>query len=407
MDYIKELSKEFNWGNKCIENIVNLLDEGNTIPFTSRYRKEATGSMDETILRDVEARLKYMRSLDKRKEEVIRNIEEQGKLTPELTEKITAAKVLQEVEDLYLPYRQKRRTRATIAKEKGLESLAEALLAGEDVNATEEDLQGASDIICEYIQDSAEIRGLLRDFYHKQGVLKAKDTKEESSVYDMYYDYQEPVSKILPHRIMAVNRGEKEEFLQVKIEVDEDKTKGLIHRSFFKGKNIKGKEELFESIVTDAFKRLLHPSLEREVRNTLTEKAEEQGIKVFTENLDSLLMQSPVKKNAILGIDPSFRTGCKLAVINELGQLMEIGVIYPHQPQMKVAEAKKKLLEIMSKWSIDLIVIGNGTASRETETLVANLINENNLDLSFVIVSEAGASVYSASKLAKEEFPKF
>ena len=407
MDYIKELSKEFNWGNKYIENIVNLLDEGNTIPFIARYRKEATGSMDETILREVEARLKYMRSLDKRKEEVIRNIEEQGKLTPELTEKITAAKVLQEVEDLYLPYRQKRRTRATVAKEKGLEPLAEALLAGEEVNATEEDLQGAADIICEYIQDSAEIRGLLRDFYHKQGVLKAKGTKNESSVYDMYYDYQEPVSKILPHRIMAVNRGEKEEFLQVKIEVDEDKAKNLIHRSFFKGKNIKGKEEIFGSIVSDAFKRLLHPSLEREVRNTLTEKAEEQGIKVFAENLDSLLMQSPVQKNAILGIDPSFRTGCKLAVINELGQLMEIGVIYPHQPQMKVAEAKKKLLEIISKWSIDLIVIGNGTASRETETLVANLIKENNLDLSFVIVSEAGASVYSASKLAKEEFPTF
>jgi uncharacterized protein len=269
LDYIKELSKEFNWGNKYIENIVNLLDEGNTIPFIARYRKEATGSMDETILREVEARLKYMRSLDKRKEEVIRNIEEQGKLTPELTEKITAAKVLQEVEDLYLPYRQKRRTRATVAKEKGLEPLAEALLAGEEVNASEEDLQGAADIICEYIQDSAEIRGLLRDFYHKQGVLKAKGTKNESSVYDMYYDYQEPVSKILPHRIMAVNRGEKEEFLQVKIEVDEDKAKNLIHRSFFKGKNIKGKEEIFESIVSDAFKRLLHPSLEREVRNTL------------------------------------------------------------------------------------------------------------------------------------------
>jgi uncharacterized protein len=230
LDYIKELSKEFNWGNKYIENIVNLLDEGNTIPFIARYRKEATGSMDETILREVEARLKYMRSLDKRKEEVIRNIEEQGKLTPELTEKITAAKVLQEVEDLYLPYRQKRRTRATVAKEKGLEPLAEALLAGEEVNASEEDLQGAADIICEYIQDSAEIRGLLRDFYHKQGVLKAKGTKNESSVYDMYYDYQEPVSKILPHRIMAVNRGEKEEFLQVKIEVDEDKAKNLLHR---------------------------------------------------------------------------------------------------------------------------------------------------------------------------------
>jgi len=407
LDYIKELSKEFNWGNKYIENIVNLLDEGNTIPFIARYRKEATGSMDETILRDVESRLKYMRSLDKRKEEVLRNIEEQGKLTEELEEKIGKAKVLQEVEDLYLPYRQKRRTRATVAKEKGLEPLAEAILKGEEVEADEEELQGAADIICEYIQDDAEIRGILRDFYFKQGILKTKNAKEEPSVYEMYYDYKEPVSKILPHRIMAVNRGEKEDFLQVKVEVDEDKAKSLIYKNFFKGKNTKGREEYFDEIVSDTFKRLLHPSLEREVRNSLTEKAEEQGIKVFADNLDNLLMQSPVKKSGILGIDPSFRTGCKLAVINELGQLLEIGVIYPHQPQMKTEEAKKKLLEIIKKWSIDLIVIGNGTASRETETLVANLINENNLDLSFVIVSEAGASVYSASKLAKEEFPNF
>lgn len=423
LEYIKELSKEFNWGNKYIENVVNLLDEGNTIPFIARYRKETTGSMDETLLRDVEARLKYMRSLDKRKEEVLRNIEEQGKLTQELTDKISGAKVLQEIEDLYLPYRQKRRTRATIAKEKGLEPLAEMILedkeftteelatnfidSEKEVNTLEEALQGAADIICEYIQDSAEIRGTLRDFYNKQAILRTKSTKTESSVYDMYYDYQEPVSKILPHRIMAVNRGEKEDFLQVKVEVDEDKIKSLIYKNFFKGKEIKGKETYYNEIVADSFKRLLHPSLEREIRNSLTEKAEEQGIKVFAENLDSLLMQSPVKKNAILGIDPSFRTGCKLAVINDLGQLMEIGVIYPHQPQMKIAEGKKKLLEIINKWAIDLIVIGNGTASRETETLVADLIKENNLDLSFVIVSEAGASVYSASKLAKEEFPNF
>lgn len=423
MNYNKELSKEFNWASKYIDNIVNLLDEGNTIPFIARYRKEATGSMDETILREVEARLKYMRGLDKRKEEVIRNIEEQGKLTEELQEKISAAKVLQEVEDLYLPYRQKRRTKATLAKEKALEGLSELILLGQeedieklslefinpelDVNTKEEALQGSADIICEYIQDNAEIRGILRDFYNKNALLKTKNSKKEASVYEMYYDFSEPVSKILPHRIMAVNRGEKEEFLQVKVEVDEEKAKEIIHKNFFKNKSIKGREIYYEEIVKDAFKRLLHPSLEREVRNTLTEKAEEQGIKVFAENLASLLMQSPVKKNAILGIDPSFRTGCKLVVINGHGQLMEIGVIYPHQPQLKKAEAIKKLLEIIKKWSIDLVVIGNGTASRETEALVAEIINENNLELSFIIASEAGASVYSASKLAKEEFPDF
>lgn len=423
MNYNKNLSKEFNWQNKYIENIVNLLDEGNTIPFIARYRKEVTGSMDETILREVEARLKYMRGLDKRKEEVLRNIEEQGKLTPELEEKINIAEVLQEVEDLYLPYRQKRRTRATVAKEKNLEPLSELILSGieedieklsldfidpdKDVNSTEEALQGAADIICEYIQDSAEIRGILRDFYNKQGLLRTKNTTEEPTVYDMYYDFSEPVNKILPHRIMAVNRGEKEEFLQVKVEVDEEKVKSLIYGNFFKNRSSKGREPYYEEIVKDTYKRLLHPSLEREIRNTLTEKAEEQGIKVFADNLGSLLMQSPVKKNAILGIDPSFRTGCKLAVINEHGQLMEIGVIFPHQPQMKKTEAIKKLLEIIKKWSIDLIVIGNGTASRETESLVAELINENNLDLSFIIVSEAGASVYSASIIAKEEFPEF
>lgn len=423
MNYNKELSKEFNWGSKYIDSIVNLLDEGNTIPFIARYRKEATGSMDETILREVEARLKYMRSLDKRKEEVIRNIEEQGKLTLELEEKINAAKVLQEIEDLYLPYRQKRRTRATAAKEKGLEPLSELILSGQEedieklsldfidpekeVNTSEEALQGAADIICEYIQDNAEIRGLLRDFYNKQGLLKTKNTNNEASVYEMYYEFSEPVSKILPHRIMAVNRGEKEEFLQVKVEVDEDKVKGLIYRNFFKNISSKGREVYYEEIVKDTFKRLLHPSLEREIRNTLTEKAEEQGIKVFADNLGNLLMQSPVKKNAILGIDPSFRTGCKLVVINGNGHLMEIGVIYPHQPQLKKAEAVKKLLEIITKWSIDLVVIGNGTASRETESLVAEMIKENNLALSFIIASEAGASVYSASKLAKEEFPDF
>ncbi len=422
MNYNKELAKEFNWGSKYIDSIVNLLDEGNTIPFIARYRKEATGSMDETILREVETRLKYMRSLDKRKEEVIRTIEEQGKLTPDLQEKINSAKVLQEIEDLYLPYRQKRRTKATVAKEKGLEDLSELILSGEDdieklslnfidpekeINTTEEALQGAADIICEYIQDNAEIRGILRDFYNKQGLLKTKNINDEASVYEMYYDFSEPVSKILPHRIMAVNRGEKEEFLQVKVEVDEEKVKELIYKNFFKNISSKGREVYYEEIVKDTFKRLLHPSLEREIRNTLTEKAEEQGIKVFADNLGNLLMQSPVKKNAILGIDPSFRTGCKLVVINGSGQLMEIGVIYPHQPQLKKAEAVKKLLEIIKKWSIDLVVIGNGTASRETESLVAEMIKENNLDLSFIIASEAGASVYSASKLAKEEFPDF
>ncbi len=423
MEYVKELATEFKWQSKYMENIVALLDEGNTIPFIARYRKEATGSMDETMLRDIEARLAYLRSLAKRKEEVSRLIEEQGKLTAELAQEIAAAKVLQQIEDLYLPFRQKRRTRATIAKEKGLEPLAQEILTSGDAtfcltfgDATflqkysEEDLAGAGDIICEYIQDHAGVRGLLRDFYQKEGLVTSKNLTDESTVYDIYYDYKEPVAKILPHRIMALNRGEKEEILQVKIEVDENKAQDIIYQTFFlKNPDYKtaGREEFFAALVADSFKRLLQPSLERESRNSLTEKAQEQAIKVFAQNLDSLLMQSPVKKKAILGLDPGFRTGCKLAVINDLGQVLDKDVIFPHPPQSREKEARAKLLQLINKWGVDLVVIGNGTASRESEQLVASLINEEKPGLSFVIASEAGASVYSASKLAKEEFPDY
>jgi uncharacterized protein len=423
LEYVKELATEFKWQSKYMENIVALLDEGNTIPFIARYRKEATGSMDETMLRDIEARLAYLRSLAKRKEEVSRLIEEQGKLTAELAQEIAAAKVLQQIEDLYLPFRQKRRTRATIAKEKGLEPLAQEILTSGDAtfcltfgDATflqkysEEDLAGAGDIICEYIQDHAGVRGLLRDFYQKEGLVTSKNLTDESTVYDIYYDYKEPVAKILPHRIMALNRGEKEEILQVKIEVDENKAQDMIYKTFFlKNPDYKtaGREEFFAALVADSFKRLLQPSLERESRNSLTEKAQEQAIKVFAQNLDSLLMQSPVKKKAILGLDPGFRTGCKLAVINDLGQVLDKDVIFPHPPQSREKEARAKLLQLINKWGVDLVVIGNGTASRESEQLVASLINEEKPGLSFVIASEAGASVYSASKLAKEEFPDY
>ena len=423
IEHLKELAREFKWSDKYIKNIVELLDEGNTIPFIARYRKEATGSMDETMLRDLEARLAYLRSLAKRKEEVSRLIEEQGKLTEDLAQKIAEAKLLQQLEDLYLPFRQKRRTRATIAKEKGLEPLAQEILTSGDATFcptsgqgtlaekyTEEDLAGAADIICEYIQDHAGIRGILRDFYKKEGQISSKNLLEESTVYDIYYDYQEPIRRILPHRTMALNRGEKEEVLQVRVQVDEDKARDLIYKNFFlKNDEYKtqGREEFLAQIVADAFKRLLQPSLEREMRNMLTEKAEEQAIKIFAQNLDSLLMQSPVKKKVILGLDPGFRTGCKLAVINELGQVLDKAVIYPHPPQSRQEEAKKKLLELIDKWQIDLIVIGNGTASRESELLVANLINEERPGLSFIIASEAGASVYSASDLAREEFPDY
>ncbi len=421
MEHIKIIAKEMQWGQKYIENIITLLDEGNTIPFIARYRKEATNSMDETKLREIEARLSYLRNLDKRKEEVLRIIDEQGKLTKELAEQIQTAQKLQLVEDLYLPYRQKRRTRATLAKEKGLETLAKAILEDasaslnqlaeayldpeKELHTVEEVLKGAADIICEYIQEDAPIRGQLRDLYRKQAVVSVKNLTKEESVYDRYYDFEEPVSKILPHRVMAINRGEKEGFLQVKVAIEEEKISRIIQQSFFSDKAKKGREAFYEAVTHDTIKRLLHPSVEREIRNELTEAAQIKGIKVFADNVESLLLQSPVKKQAILGIDPSYRTGCKLAVINESGQVLDIGVIYPHQPQNKVAEAKKKLLELIGKWEVDLIVIGNGTASRETESLVAALIQEHQPDLSFVIVSEAGASVYSASVLAKEEFP--
>lgn len=406
-----------------VKTAVGLLDEGNTIPFIARYRKEMTGELDENQLRDIEERLQYIRNLETRKREVIRLIEEQGKLTDELKVAIESSAKLQEVEDLYRPYRQKRKTRASVAKEKGLAPLAQwiwaqprtgaALVeaaryisADKGVETAEEALQGAMDILAENIADEAKIRSWLRQFTFDQGLLgtEAKD-KTAESVYEMYYEYSEPVRKLPPHRILAINRGEREEILKVRLTVPEDRVHDHMARQLLKRES--AVRELLLAVVEDAYKRLLAPSVEREVRAELTEKAEEQAIRIFGENLRNLLLQPPVKGKRVLGVDPAYRTGCKLAAVDDTGKLLEIAVTYPTPPNNKVMEAKAIFRRLIEKHHIELIVIGNGTASRETEQFVSSLIKELGLpDLHYIIVSEAGASVYSASKLAQEEFPE-
>ncbi len=421
MDNIaNKLVEEFKLKPFQVENAIKLIDEGNTIPFIARYRKEATGELSDEQLRDLFERLTYLRNLEKRKEEVIRLIEEQGKLTEELQSTIVSALTMTEVEDLYRPYKQKKKTRATIAKAKGLEPLANIIFEQKDkrdineiakefideekdVKTAEEAINGAKDIIAEMISDVAEFRKDIRKIIYDKGVIATKASKDEKSVYEMYYDYNEAIKKIPSHRILAINRGEKEDFLKVKIEETDDAI-----LDYLNGKNLvpdgSYKEIMLETI-EDAYKRLIKPSVENEVRNELTDMAEEQAIKVFGQNAKKLLLQAPLKNLIVMGFDPAYRTGCKIAVIDDTGKLLATTTVYPTEPQNDTEGAKKKLLEFIDKYNINMIAIGNGTASRESEMFVADMIKEVKHDIHYAIVSEAGASVYSASKLATEEYP--
>ena len=421
MNNIEEkLVKEFKLKPFQVENTIKLIDEGNTIPFIARYRKEQTGELSDEQLRDLFDRLTYLRNLEKRKEEVIRLIDEQGKLTEELQEKIANSETMTEVEDLYRPYKQKKRTRATIAKEKGLEPLALVIFEQKEkldiwefakdyineekgVSTVEEAIQGAKDIVAEMISDVAEYRKDIRKIIYDMGVISSKAAKDEKSVYDMYYDYNEAVNKIPSHRILAINRGENEEFLKVKIEgTDEAIINYLMEQIIIDDSPYK---DILVEIIEDSYKRLIKPSVENEVRNDLTGVAEEQAIKVFGQNAKKLLLQPPLKGLTVMGFDPAYRTGCKIALIDDTGKLLDTTTVYPTEPQNDIDGAKKKLLELINKFKIDMIAIGNGTASRESEIFVADLIKEVQHEIHYAIVSEAGASVYSASKLATEEYP--
>lgn len=419
---VKQIAKELQLSFKQVRTTAQLLDEGNTIPFIARYRKEMTGELDENVLRQIEERTNYLRNLGVRKREVIRIIDEQGKLTDELRASIEQAVKLQEVEDLYRPYKQKRKTRASVAKEKGLEPLAswiwnqpkqgDALIEAanyvdEDkgVATAEEALQGAMDILAENIADDATIRSWVRRYSIDHGILtsEAKD-KEAESVYENYYEYRELAKKMPPHRILAINRGERENILKVGLEVPPDSIYAYIGKQVMNSTSVVS--DILTAVIEDAYKRLIAPSIEREVRGELTEKGENQAISIFAGNLRSLLLQPPVKGRCVLGVDPAYRTGCKLAVVDDTGKLLEVAVTYPTPPNNKKHEASVKFKELISKYGIQLIVIGNGTGSRETEQFVAEVISEvGDPELAYLIVNEAGASVYSASKLAQEEFP--
>ncbi len=424
MDIILKLKEELKVEKWQVEAAVKLIDEGNTIPFISRYRKEATGSLNDEVLRNLYERLNYLRNLEEKKEQVIGSIEEQGKLTDELKEKILAAETLVVVEDLYRPYRPKRKTRASVAKEKGLEGLAEFILKQDasaplmeeaakyiseekEVKSAEEALQGAKDIIAEMISDEADYRIYIRNITMEEGILTstAKDEKAES-VYEMYYAYEEPLKKVAGHRTLALNRGENEKFLVVKINAPVERIQQYLTKKVITKENEFTTPVLTE-VIQDAYDRLIAPAIEREIRNDLTEKAEDGAISVFGKNLEQLLMQPPIVGKVVLGWDPAFRTGCKLAVVDATGKVLDTKVIYPTAPQNKVEEAKAELKKLIKKYGISLISVGNGTASRESEQIIVELIKELNMPVQYVIVSEAGASVYSASKLATEEFPNF
>ncbi|TQR21451.1 Tex family protein [Psychrobacillus vulpis] len=406
------------------EQVIKLLEEGNTVPFIARYRKEQTGSLDEVQIKAVEDRYNYIQQLEQRKEEVIRLIDEQGKLTEELTASIHNATVLQRVEDLYRPYKQKRRTKATIAKEKGLEPLASLLitfpkdsihiLAKDYLNeelevlTIEDALQGARDILAEQFADDAKIREQVRSISRADGVVVSSVKKaelDEKNVFEMYYEYEEPVKKIVPHRILALNRGEKEEVLKVSIQVPTDKVTNVMKVQWIPTNTSSDAVEHVELAIEDSYKRLIQPSVEREIRTELTEKAEAQAIHIFSENLRNLLLQPPLKGKVILGVDPAYRTGCKLAIVDDTGKLLEVSAIYPHAPKMDVEGSKKRVLSYIEKYPISLIAIGNGTASRETEQFIVDCLKEVSGDVAYVIVNEAGASVYSASETARNEFP--
>lgn len=424
MDIIGQLKEELHIEKWQAEAAVKLIDEGNTIPFIARYRKEQHGSLDDEVLRNLHERLLYLRNLEEKKQQVIGSIEEQGKLTEELKEKILAAATQVEVEDLYRPYRPKRKTRASVAKEKGLDGLAETILAQElavpleeeakhyvnpekDVNSTQEAIQGAMDIIAEGVSDEAEYRLYIRNATMEEGILKsaAKDEKAES-VYEMYYDYEEPVKNVAGHRVLALNRGEKEKILTVKLQAPEERILLYLEKKMITKDNAITTPVL-KLVAADAYNRLIAPAIEREIRNDLTERAEDGAINVFGKNLEQLLMQPPIKGKVVLGWDPAFRTGCKLAVVDETGKVLDTKVIYPTAPQNKVEEAKEEVKRLIDKYHISIISVGNGTASRESEQIIVDMIKENHLSVQYVIVNEAGASVYSASKLATEEFPHF
>ncbi|ATA58662.1 RNA-binding transcriptional accessory protein [Geobacillus stearothermophilus] len=421
---IQTIADEQRLAAKQVENVITLHQEGNTIPFIARYRKEMTGALDEVQIRAVLERWEYLQHLEQRKKEVIRLIDEQGKLTEELKNAIISATKLQQVEDLYRPYRQKRRTKATIAKEKGLEPLADWLLScpaaptpeeqarafidtEKGVATADEALQGAKDIIAERVADDAALRQWAREQTWRKGMIvstaKASE-KDEKNVYEMYYDYEEPVAKIVPHRVLALNRGEKEEVLRVSVQAPAEEIIRYLQRQTIVNEASPAARLVAEA-VEDGYKRLMEPAIERDIRNELTEKAEERAIHIFAENLRKLLLQPPLKGKTVLGIDPAYRTGCKLAVVDETGKLLHIDVIYPHPPQEKKDEARTKILRLLDDYHVDMIAIGNGTASRETEQFVADTLKHVQRDIFYLIVNEAGASVYSASDLARAEFP--
>ena len=429
---IKTIADELGVREKQVESAVNLIDEGNTIPFIARYRKEVTGGLSDEVLRDLGERLTYLRNLENRKQEIIKSIEEQGKLTDEIKLAVENSKTLAEAEDIYRPFKQKKKTRATVAKAKGLEPLAEIIILQEEktpiqeiareyvnidslseedkknkdkvVASAEEAIQGALDIIAENISDNAKYRKDIKRLYYREGLIKtsAKDMEEKSN-YEMYYDYSESLRFIPSHRILAINRGEKEDFLKVKIEKNEEKILNLMERDILKGQN--QFTEMLKNTILDSFTRLIEPSIDREIRSDLTEKAEENAIKVFGKNSKQLLLGAPIKGKTIMGFDPAYRTGCKIAVIDETGKLLDYTTVYPTEPQNDVEGAKKELLKLIQKDKIDMIAIGNGTASRESEMFVSDMIKDVKHDICYAIVSEAGASVYSASKLATEEYP--
>lgn len=418
------LSSELSLSTKQIQNVIALLEDGNTVPFIARYRKEQTGALNEVEIRNISERWQYIQNLEKRKEEVIRLIEEQGKLTESLRNEILAAEKLQQVEDLYRPYRQKRRTKATIAKERGLEPLAKWIyslpLAGsieeeaekyineeKEIHTVEDALSGAKDIIAEWISDDPNYRQWIREQTLKEGMVVSTckdEEKDEKKVFEMYYQYEEPIRKIVPHRVLALNRGEKEGILRVAIEPPTEQIVAYLKKKIVSDQRTIAADILIETL-EDAYRRLIQPSIEREIRKELTEKAEDQAIRVFSENLRKLLLQPPLKGTIVLGIDPAYRTGCKLAAVDETGKVLYIDVIYPHPPKNEIEKSKQKLIDIIQRFQIEVIAIGNGTASRETEQFVADVIKELKEDIYYLIVNEAGASVYSASDLAREEFP--
>ncbi|WNS75942.1 Tex family protein [Bacillus sp. DTU_2020_1000418_1_SI_GHA_SEK_038] len=420
----EKIASEQSLSVKQVRNTIGLLEEGNTVPFIARYRKEQTGALDEVQIRDIMERWQYIQNLEQRKEEVIRLIDEQGKLTDELKNNIQNAEKLQEIEDLYRPYKQKRRTKATIAKEKGLEPFAEWMLTfsltqspenkakeflseEKEVNSVEEAIAGAKDIIAEWVSDDADSRKWIREQTARTGTIESTvkdESKDEKKVFEMYYEYEEPISKIVPHRTLALNRGEKEEILRISVKPNTDFILKFLSKKWIKNEK-SAVTPIVQEAYEDGYKRLIQPSIEREIRNELTEKAEEQAIMIFSENLRKLLLQPPLKGKVVLAVDPAYRTGCKLAVVDETGKVLKIAVIYPHPPVSKTREAKAQIIDIIHTFQVKMIAIGNGTASRETEQFVADILKELKEEVYYLIVNEAGASVYSASDLAREEFP--